>query len=102
MQFSSSHTLPIEYQPRPITEDEKHAFISWLRLEYIYEVESTNSVDSYAEIEQSLNSSLVAVFEHSMQNSVEKIIAVIGSSNVQIYSFESDGQFALEEEYEQV
>ncbi len=100
MQFTSSHTLPIEYQPRPITEDEKQAFISWLRLEYIYEVESTNSVDSYAEIEQSLNSSYVAVFEHAVKNSVEKLIAVIGSSNVHIYSFGDDGQFSLEEEYD--
>lgn len=100
MQFISADTLLIEYQPRPITDEEKHAFISWLKLEYIYEVESTNSVDSYAEIEQSLNNSLVAVFEHSVQNSAEKVIAVIGSSNVQIYWFESDGQFALEGEYE--
>ena len=99
MQFTSVHTLPIEYQPRPITDEEKHAFISWLQLEYIYELEGTNSVETYAEIEQSLNSSYIAVFEHGVKNSDEKRIAVIGSSSVQLYSFESDGQFSLEGEY---
>lgn len=101
MLLVSPHISPIEYRPRPITEEEKHTFIQWLQLDFAYELEGTNSIDRYAEIEQSLDSCYVAVFEHGMLEVSEKLIAVISTTSVQLYTFAKDGQFTLQGEYEQ-
>lgn len=94
--------FPLYGSPRSLTSEERHAFVQWLQLDFIYELESTCPIDTYQEVEQGLDASCIVVFEHRNPAFSGNLLVVMNDLDIHVYSFNRRYEFKLEGEYAKI